>query len=48
MDGSQTATLSYVGPVTGKENLTFTIVKVGLYQITAQTPPTVVPKQGSK
>lgn len=46
--GTQTATLDYVGPVTGKENLTFTIVKVGLYQITAQTLPTVVPKQGSK
>jgi len=48
LGGTQTATLDYVGPVTGKENLTFTIVKVGLYQITAQTLPTVIPKQGSK
>ena len=46
-DGSTTATLNYVGPQTGKENLTMTITKVGLYQITATTPAPVILK-GSK
>jgi hypothetical protein len=44
-DGSQTTTLPYVGPVTGIEDLSVTIVKVGLYQITVETDDTVVPKK---
>lgn len=44
-DGSQTTTLPYVGPVTGIQNLEVTIVKVGLYQITAETDSTVIPKK---
>ena len=47
-DSTRTTTLNYVGPVTGKDNLTVTITKVGLYQITAQTLPTVIPKTVSK
>ena len=46
-DGTQTDTLLYVGPQTGKANMTITITKVGLYQIVAPTPPVVIMK-GSK
>jgi hypothetical protein len=47
-NGAQTTSLPYVGPVTGSGALTVQIIKVGLYQITAETDSTVVPKTGSK
>jgi hypothetical protein len=43
--GTQTTTLPYVGPVTGVENLSVTIIKVGLYQINAVIDPISVPKK---
>jgi hypothetical protein len=42
--GTQTTTLPYVGPVTGLESLSVTIVKVGLYEIDAVTDP-FIPKK---
>jgi hypothetical protein len=48
VDGSHLDTLFYVGPQTGKNNLTVTIVKVGLYQINVTTPAPVILKGSNK
>ena len=48
VNGTQTATLEYVGPQTGKQNLSFVIEKVGLYEVTAETLPQVINKRSSK
>jgi hypothetical protein len=45
VDGSQSAVLSYVGPTTGTGALTVTIVKVGVYTVTATTDSAGVPKK---
>lgn len=42
---TQTVALPYVGPVTGKTDLSVSIQKVGLYQINATTDPIGVPKR---
>jgi hypothetical protein len=45
VDGTHSVTLPYVGPVSGKANLSMIIQKVGLYQITATTDSAGVPKR---
>ena len=45
VDSTKVVTLPYVGPVTGTGDLSVTIQKVGLYQITATTDPVGVPKR---
>jgi hypothetical protein len=45
VDSSRTVALNYVGPVTGLADLSVTIQKVGLFEVTATTDPVAVPKR---